>query len=262
MDGKAWNHPFEAACPPPVEIRSALKRMLASPHLHLSERNRHFLEFVVNETLEGRGDRIKAYVIGVDVFGRGEDFDPGADPIVRIEATRIRSALASYYQRGGSEDPVRILLRPGSYSPAFERLGAAATSTSRSALVSATATRAMSEAARPVIILACRGGGGGRSAALRAEMLLESVAGHLVRDGLRVFTAPQRDPLEPGVVLEIIVRPILRGHRYRWTLSNVSTGQLLWSDAADQVGTGLPEGREIETMARRAASAVAFLIER
>src|SRR6476620_10671481 len=107
MDGKAWN-PIVEARPPQDEIRSALERMLASPHLHLSERNRHFLDYVVRETLEGRGDRIKAYVVGVDVFGRGEDFNPGIDPIVRIEATRIRSALASYYLQEGANEPLRI----------------------------------------------------------------------------------------------------------------------------------------------------------
>ncbi|AWX92295.1 hypothetical protein DPM13_00580 [Paracoccus mutanolyticus] len=55
-----------------------------------SSRNRDFLSYIVDALLEGRADRIKAYFIAVDVFGRPESFDPTLDPIVRIEATRLR----------------------------------------------------------------------------------------------------------------------------------------------------------------------------
>ena len=96
-----------------------LDRLLADPLLKLSERNRRFLRFTAEETLAGRADRIKAYTIAVDVFGRSEDFDPVADPIVRIEANRLRSALRTYYSGPGQQTPVRVVLPKGSYIPVF-----------------------------------------------------------------------------------------------------------------------------------------------
>lgn len=96
-----------------------LDRLLADPLLKLSERNRRFLRFAAEEALAGRADRVKAYTIAVDVFGRGEDFDPVADPIVRIEANRLRSALRTYYGGPGQQTPIRIVLPKGSYIPLF-----------------------------------------------------------------------------------------------------------------------------------------------
>ena len=71
-------------------VQAALAKLMLDTQLKISTRNRRFLDFVVRETLAGRSDRIKAYSIAVDVFGRSEDFDPSTDPIVRIEATRLR----------------------------------------------------------------------------------------------------------------------------------------------------------------------------
>src|SRR5689334_4277487 len=83
----------ESACPDPAscaEIRVELGRVLSSESFDASERNRRFLEYVVEETLAGRADRIKAYNIATIVFGRDDSFDPQLDPIVRMEARRLR----------------------------------------------------------------------------------------------------------------------------------------------------------------------------
>ncbi|MFC5066917.1 hypothetical protein [Flaviflagellibacter deserti] len=108
----------------PVEAEEAydvLERLLADDRLRLSERNRRFLRFVVEETLAGRSERIKSYTIAVDVFGRGEAFDGGQDPIVRIEANRIRTALSAYYEGPGASEGIRIELTKGGYVPTFSR---------------------------------------------------------------------------------------------------------------------------------------------
>src|SRR5271170_4280666 len=118
MDAKDRARPSSRE-PSTAGVESALETLLIEDRLRLSERNRRFLAFVVSEALAGREDRIKAYSVGVDVFGRGADFDPTIDPIVRIEATRIRSALASYYDKFGSENQIRITIPPGSYVPVF-----------------------------------------------------------------------------------------------------------------------------------------------
>ncbi|RDJ19818.1 hypothetical protein DWF00_04340 [Bosea caraganae] len=74
----------------------------------------------MEESLAGRGDRIKAYTIAVDVFGRGADFDGMLDPVVRIEAGRLRQALAEYYAGSGQAERIRISLPKGAYEPVFE----------------------------------------------------------------------------------------------------------------------------------------------
>jgi adenylate cyclase len=94
--------------PAPDEIRAQLARIIAGAAFEVSERARAFLRYVVEETLAGRTDRLKAYTIGVAVFERDEGFDSQADPVVRIEAGRLRRALERYYLVAGQGDPVLI----------------------------------------------------------------------------------------------------------------------------------------------------------
>ena len=102
-------------------IQIELERIIASSAFDASLRNRAFLRFVVEETLAGRGDRIKAYTIGTSVFGRDEAFDPQSDPIVRIEASRLRRSLERYYLMTGQDDPIRIDIPKWGYVPSFQR---------------------------------------------------------------------------------------------------------------------------------------------
>ena len=69
-----------------------------------------FLRFVVEAVLEGSSDRIKGYVIAVEVLKRGAQFNPQIDPIVRVEATRLRRTLERYYAGEGAEDAIVIAL--------------------------------------------------------------------------------------------------------------------------------------------------------
>jgi hypothetical protein len=105
--------------PKAADIRAALGRIVASSCLNKSPQLAHFLTFVVDETLAGRGDRIKAYNVAADALGRDADFDPQNDPIVRVEAGRLRRALDHYYTNGGAGDPVVIDLPRGHYVPVF-----------------------------------------------------------------------------------------------------------------------------------------------
>lgn len=103
-----------------ARIRAELNRVLSSPQFDTSERNRRFLEYVVEETLAGRSDRIKAYNVATIVFGRDDSFDPQLDPVVRMEARRLRRALERLYLVEGDAGPVRITLPKGGYVPKFE----------------------------------------------------------------------------------------------------------------------------------------------
>ena len=103
-------------------IQAQLERIIASGAFDASRRNQAFLRFVVEETLAGRADRIKAYTIGTSVLGRDEGFDPQTDPIVRIEASRLRRSLERYYLMAGQDDPIRIDIPKWGYIPSFHRL--------------------------------------------------------------------------------------------------------------------------------------------
>lgn len=118
--------PSAKAVPTQDEIRRQLDRIVANAAFETSQRNRNFLRYVVEETLLGRAERIKAYSVATVVFQRDADFDPQTDPIVRIEASRLRRALDHYYLAAGRTDPVRIVIPKGSYVPVFEYATAAA----------------------------------------------------------------------------------------------------------------------------------------
>ena len=79
--------------PTPDDIRAQLERILQSAGFRGSFKQREFLRFVVDESLEDRSSQIKGYTIALAVYGRNESFDPQVDPIVRVEAGRLRRAL-------------------------------------------------------------------------------------------------------------------------------------------------------------------------
>nr|WP_295888363.1 hypothetical protein [uncultured Devosia sp.] len=100
-------------------VQTALERLLAWPEIARSPQLGRFLAYIVQRTLEGNEQAIKAYSIAVDVFGRPADFDPQADPIVRVQARRLRALLDDYYGGPGSGDAVQIRLPVGRYIPEF-----------------------------------------------------------------------------------------------------------------------------------------------
>jgi TolB-like protein len=104
----------------PAAIRHQLGRILQDDNFPVAEQRREFLRFVVEETLEGRGKQLKGVIIAQSVFGRNESFDPQNDPVVRLEARRLRSDLDRYYAGAGRWDAVRISIPKGGYTPKFE----------------------------------------------------------------------------------------------------------------------------------------------
>jgi TolB-like protein/tetratricopeptide (TPR) repeat protein len=112
--------------PSPEQIQIQLKKILASSLFVRSERLRRFLQVTVELALSGDTDRIKEYVLGRDVFDRGQDYDPRVDSIVRVEANRLRKKLREYYAEFGPADQVSIEFPPGNYVPTFRYRPAAA----------------------------------------------------------------------------------------------------------------------------------------
>ncbi|WP_436040947.1 hypothetical protein [Rhizobium sp. LjRoot98] len=123
----------EDAFVPPLdrEIRDQLEKIRASPAFDAPDRAQKFLCYVVEEALQGRADRIKAYSIALEVFGRNASFDAQNDPVVRIEAGRVRRALEHYYLLAGQRDAVLITIPKGGYVPAFTRFNETAPNAER-----------------------------------------------------------------------------------------------------------------------------------
>lgn len=105
------------------EIRAQLDRVLASDIFRSAPQLTAFLSYVVEQALAGRAGELKGYNIAVEAFGRSADFDPQSDPIVRVEAGRLRKALNLYFAADGVRDPVRIAIPVGAYVPCFTRPG-------------------------------------------------------------------------------------------------------------------------------------------
>lgn len=74
---------------------------------------------MVEKSLAGESSQIKAYTVATQVFGRSDDFDQAYDPIVSIQANKLRRALERYYLVAGKHDPLRIDSPKGNYVPTF-----------------------------------------------------------------------------------------------------------------------------------------------
>ena len=107
---------------PDEDVRRQLNRILGSDVFRRSAQMERFLKLVVERSLSGHPEELKEYILGKDVFHRGEDYDPRADSIVRVEAQRLRRKLREYYETHGNADPVLIDLPAGSYVAAFHYL--------------------------------------------------------------------------------------------------------------------------------------------
>jgi TolB-like protein len=102
------------------QVLEALSRVLASKTFAEVFRLKKFLEYSVKETLTGRGDRLKGFVIACEVFGKDDPSDAQTTTVVRVEAGRLRRRLKDYYEAEGANDPVRISIPKGGYSASFE----------------------------------------------------------------------------------------------------------------------------------------------
>jgi len=109
-------------------IESHLEKIQASGVFSAADSLRRLLQFVVHETIAGRGDAVKEYSLGASVLGKGDGFDPKADPIVRVQMRRLREHLAQYYAADGRADSLIIDIPKGRYVPVFR---AAAASSAR-----------------------------------------------------------------------------------------------------------------------------------
>ena len=243
--------------------QAALKKLLASPHFSNSRRLSEFLRFIAEKAIAGQTADIGERLIASEIYGRGPDYDPAVDSIVRVEANRLRAKLREYYEGEGCDDPIRVRLPLDSYAPVFEAVPApvpseltAATGTPwRIALVVALAAAAATGALVPlsrraadsrssIAVLPFANTGGLAEKDYFSDGLTEQIADHLARSGkLQVaargsaqrFRKPGEDvrrigqQLHVALVLEGGVRFSGDGIEVSTRLFDTRTGRQLWS---------------------------------
>ena len=104
---------------PKESVQAELASILSSNAFSRAGLLSAFLRFVVERALEGEGAELKEYYLGLEVFRRDESYDPRIDPIVRVQARRLRAKLESYYEDEGKGDEILIELPKGAYVPVF-----------------------------------------------------------------------------------------------------------------------------------------------
>jgi Tfp pilus assembly protein PilF/TolB-like protein len=104
---------------PDGAVSQQVLRIVASRTFRKCNRLKRLLEFIVDATVKGETNSLKEWVIGTEVYNRGQDFDPRLDPIVRTETRRLRRKLQEYFDTEGREDAVVIEVPKGSYIPNF-----------------------------------------------------------------------------------------------------------------------------------------------
>lgn len=206
------------------DVQSELRRILESSVFSLAGRLRRFLEYVVRKSLCGETNELKEYTIGLEVFDRGLDFDPRLDPIVRVEAGRLRQKLKRYYESTGLGSPLRISLPKGAYVPTIEYQAAPSL------------TKAMTPTTLAVLSFADLSLN--RDQAYLCEGMTEELIRALTKaPGLHVFAARSTTPA--NFVLEGGVRRDGTHMRITAMLKDALTGQFVWAENYDSEFAGV-----------------------
>jgi serine/threonine-protein kinase len=205
------------SAPAEREVRDQVERIVASATFRPADRLKHFISFVAGQVLQGKGDTLKEYAVGVQVFGRDSGFDPRTDPVVRVQARRLRDRLERYYNDEGQNDAILVDLPKGGYAPVFKRRDVPANPN----LTSQDSPQRNTIAVPPI-------------EDLTAERRLEPFCSSLSRELIRRLT--QLKPLKvvsafspqvaAGLTLEGAVQEAAEGLRLSVNLVNATTGHL------------------------------------
>ena len=117
-----------AGSPTPDQCQQQVQRVLRSATFRNAVTLQQLFQFLTTRAFEGGAEALKEYTIGVEAFGRPQDFDPKTDTIVRVQIHRLRQKLAEYYEADGSRDPILVEIPKGHYLPSFEAVKGSGTS--------------------------------------------------------------------------------------------------------------------------------------
>ncbi len=94
-------------------LREQAAKIVQSGALGRSRSYARLLEFLVESAVAGRTP--KELEIAMEVFGRGSDFDPSQDSMVRVYAHNLRQRLEHFYATAGRDEPRHLQLARGEY---------------------------------------------------------------------------------------------------------------------------------------------------
>jgi TolB-like protein/Flp pilus assembly protein TadD len=216
-------------------VRQQLSRILASKTFSQVERLKLFVSFIVSEAVGGRGGELKEYVIGVQVFGKEPSFDPRTDPIVRVQARRLRTRLARYYRDEGNNDELIIDLPKGGYAPVFrQREETAATKRSLTATLASRNTVAVlpiaDDSPGGSLDYFCRGL---RDEIVHALTSLKALRVLALRATDSADHSIEGDPSSAALVITGGVRSARERLRVTIQLVDGASGFYLWSESTD-----------------------------
>jgi TolB-like protein/Flp pilus assembly protein TadD len=245
-----------ASAAPPVQqdqvVIEHLERILASPTFQQGDRLKRFLKFIVSEAVAGRRHELKEYVIGVQVFGKEESFDPRTDPIVRVQARRLRAKLVRYYREEGRADETVIELPKGGYAPVFKQRDTPV-------LIKRSVAAAL-VSRNTVAVVPFADHSGERDLEYFCRGMREEIVHHLTRfPSLRILASDEARAIGEKTDAAMIINGSVRrsGDRLRITAQLVdgATGCYLWSESVDAMLLDLFPAQE------RVAQAIAARIE-
>jgi len=259
----------------PISVKSQLERILASTEFMASNVLSRFLRYVVKQTLNGQSASIKQYTIAVEALGYGADFEPQANPNIRIQARKLRRALDRYYYEEGLDDPVRIDIPKGGYVPVFvpnHNIPQNADSASEPVcpVPDAAEQQVMLPDGPSIAILPLKYMGNGPEHACLASGISEEIVIALTRFQDFLVVGPlDRDKIRQkqlgprGIGREYNVRFVLdgtarlRGQNLRLTtkLTDANNGKQLWGQAHDyDIGASSIDQAENEIVSQVVAS--------
>jgi TolB-like protein len=253
----------------PELIRRQVQQILSSGHFDASVRNRRFLEFIVDQTLAGNGDRLKGYTIALEVFDRDPSFDPQLDPVVRIEAGRLRRSLERYYLTEGKTSGVIVSIPKGKYVPQFEIRSRAQEFGGFDTEMELTGDH-VSLIVAPVLDQPSSPEEATFDTALIEEIITEIYSKHReieivvpaigAGDGLECEFSTT--PSKPEYVLRGSVRRSENGIRIIFHLAGRHTGHLLWTRSFDQESTSVDMISTPREIAHEIVDSVTAALER
>lgn len=116
-----------SAQPERSALQNELGLVMRSPEFVRSPVLRRLLEYLVEQTLAGNGERLKAYQIAVDGLGRDDSFDPQSDSYPRVQVGRLRKMLELHYAGLSAQEAAgrhRITIPVGRYNVELVPMGA------------------------------------------------------------------------------------------------------------------------------------------
>jgi serine/threonine-protein kinase len=211
-------------------VREHLERILTSPTFQQGDRLKRFLKFIVLEAVAGRRHELKEYVIGVQVFGKEDSFDPRTDPIVRVQARRLRAKLVRYYREEGRADEMVIELPKGGYAPVFKHRDAPVL------IKRSVATALVSR--NTVAILPFADYSNERDLGYFCRGLRDEIVDHLARfPSLRILASDEPrvtgDKTDAAMIISGSVRRSANRLRLTAQLIDGATGCYIWSESVD-----------------------------